>query len=601
MLAVVFFLEGQVKASFVVNPKDTLVIQGDSTHLDCTFTSKPPLYGWYMDVATALTSREALTGNGPGDYELVSYNNVYNLRIHNITKDDAGLYDCVDLTTRDEVEANLYVVTDKPECWISPGITVIEGEKVNLTCDIALDDNAPGDLVWYERMDKWIERHRHPAPNSTWSTEFSRDDNGAILNCRLEHETLPAWKWSQVTCENDILLDVQFSPMVYISQFPGSAVMEGDDYVASCGILEPGRPDGPYIISWFHENIDIQHDEDLLTISTINRTEGGEYTCVLANTFYNGVQGNGNATVSVDVQYLSLVNISLSSDIIIEGDPITIDCLAYDGNPDPYMMSLYFKELVIYEVEGTELTFEIEHGVPSSDSGIYQCRATTLFYDEARHSSNDIAIIIQYSPDIYETDDVHAKINETVSLVCTAEAVPPPSIVWYDSSTGKVIPEGISRENNGKSMRNVTTRDPDGKLVTSTLTVYRVSRSDFGEYICEAFNWIGSDTSVIVIREETGHMFIPRAQARKAAVAPETVHVSDVYAKPDKKKQVEQIPEIEDVTDANGRNAQTRGYDMKPVEEADSNNASSVQEQLEINVLQMDGKSMPQYTRSVFI
>ncbi|XP_077985345.1 protein amalgam-like [Glandiceps talaboti] len=99
----------EVTAIYTETPRDTIVVLGDSTQFNCTFVTKSAhLYEWNKD-SIRIANGDVLTGFGPGTYELDSYDDVYNIRIHDTTIDDEGTYQCNDAGSLENAKANLYV------------------------------------------------------------------------------------------------------------------------------------------------------------------------------------------------------------------------------------------------------------------------------------------------------------------------------------------------------------------------------------------------------------------------------------------------------------------------------------------------------------
>jgi len=86
---------------------------------------------------------------------------------------------------------------------------------------------------------------------------------------------------------------------------------------------------------------------------------------------------------------------------------------------------------------------------------------------------------------------VHKLENETnlTSFTCQATGKPVPNITWYFNGAMIV-------ESNAKYM---ITRSIMATLIESKLTVFNVTSSDVGTYVCNATNELGSDTSVGVL------------------------------------------------------------------------------------------------------
>ncbi|XP_070547908.1 kin of IRRE-like protein 3 [Ptychodera flava] len=260
--------------AFILKPVDTLVLAGDSTQLNCIFDVAPVFKAWYRG-NRLIALGEDIEDPYTGHYEIVGEGNVYNLRIHNTASDDGGEYECTDILNRSRTAmAFLYVIIDsRTKCSVKNDSTVITGADVSFNCKIELDDNAPGDLVWYSNGN---EVSRTSGNVNVWNTTLYEDDNGAVFSCQLEHNTLPPPKWSELACEETIVMDVQYPPDIEITDKIGSTLVEttveGDSYFAHCKV--DANPVDNLNVQWQYGHITV-HDGALLELQNVNRNQGG--------------------------------------------------------------------------------------------------------------------------------------------------------------------------------------------------------------------------------------------------------------------------------------------------------------------------------------
>ncbi len=98
-------------------------------------------------------------------------------------------------------------------------------------------------------------------------------------------------------------------------------------------------------------------------------------------------------------------------------------------------------------------------------------------------------------------NDTQAEYEEEVTLSCTTEGIPPPTIAWYREVPGQPPVE-----------LNVTLSTTDDGVVVyeriSTLTLDGVQPSDTANYTCVATNDLGSDNDtaeLIVLGKSSPH------------------------------------------------------------------------------------------------
>ncbi len=87
--------------------------------------------------------------------------------------------------------------------------------------------------------------------------------------------------------------------------------------------------------------------------------------------------------------------------------------------------------------------------------------------------------------------DVETVENETISLSCTAEGRPQPSITWYRMADN----DSLLLVNMSDDRVEVNQTEQGERRLTSELTLSNVLPSDSGVYVCIAENIVNSDMS----------------------------------------------------------------------------------------------------------
>ncbi|XP_070550638.1 neurotrimin-like [Ptychodera flava] len=310
--------------TFIVKPVDTLVRLGDSTQLNCTFSSASARKAWYM--RTALTASRRIRPNSNRHYEIVTEGSVYNLRLHKVTSSEQAKYLCAlssDLT--EGAVASIYVISSVPVCSVDLSYIPTEGDNVTLTCSIDLNQYAPGELVWFRNG---IEIHRKKGRQSTVTIQLDKSDHGATYDCGLQHFTLPSWKWSNLTCLEKIVMEVKYTAGYIKANKTTFEVPVGDVMNLNCTADGFPTPN----ISWFdsdgdvipgnevNQNIKIHnHDETRVTsrlnITIVDESYHGIYRCEA----FNGITSSVNQTFKIVKQGTAGPKNQLSSAIEGEG------------------------------------------------------------------------------------------------------------------------------------------------------------------------------------------------------------------------------------------------------------------------------------------
>ncbi|XP_070551594.1 cell adhesion molecule CEACAM6-like [Ptychodera flava] len=340
-----------------------------------------------------------------------------------------------------------------------------------LKCTVDFNPSAPGELVWFQDGQ---EMHRENSARNVWTKTLTKADNNGVFVCQLQHKTLQRWKWSMLSCEEEVVLNVQYSPHVSVSGSQ-TEILEGDTYNARCKVID-ANPDEILLTYWIGPHGKIA-DNATLMLWNVTRDQRGDYTCVMVNEFYNGEQGNGTASVMVDVQYLSKIALTVSPLInATVNDEITINCTVLDSNPKPYELRFSLDGNIIAEDFGPSLQYLIP-SAKANDSGTYKCQAFTLFYNGVEeYSLSEYTIVIRYSPTITIANTrVTADIGDTVELECSVNSLPPSVVSWYDPGNDVI---------SNKEDRN------EDDTVTSRVAIIVEDESYYGIYTCQADNGI---------------------------------------------------------------------------------------------------------------
>ncbi|XP_031634905.1 neural cell adhesion molecule 2-like [Contarinia nasturtii] len=262
---------------------------------------------------------------------------------------------------------------------------------------------------------------------------------------------------------------------------------ENDTYIVSCA------GDGVRV-RWFdpnnkwidpmdrgHVHVEERNSESLLIFTSISPEDRGNWTCQAEN---NTRRAGFNMIVYKPITFLDSQNVQS----VKENDDAVIKCMV-DGDPEP-SISWYYNGQPL-NLDGNKyrgladglLIKEVQKG----EEGEYTCSAFQISSAKSNIEEKTIRLNIQHKPIIpvhRESADVqYGYLKGYVDIICEAEAEPPATFRWY---------------------RNKQRLDPGEYEISygehsSTLRILLSDGDQFGAYVCESSNSLGTLKRDIVL------------------------------------------------------------------------------------------------------
>ncbi|KAI4879254.1 hypothetical protein NFI96_012458, partial [Prochilodus magdalenae] len=287
-----------------------------------------------------------------------------------------------------------------------------------------------------------------------------------------------------------------------------------------------------------------------LYISPSNIETGQKIICRASN---KAIPSGKETSVTIDIQHLPLVNLSVEPQPVLEGNPVKFHCSAKANPPvtqyrwakggnvikevsgDTYEVMVdhsFFTEAVSCEVTNplgsTNISRNVDvylqlqqsnhksnahivavqrkkqvlsneniltlKAVRQEDAGKYVCRAVV---PRVGAGEKEVSLTVNGPPTISSTQTHQAPHGEKGQIKCFIRSTPPPDrIAWSWKET--VLESGTSGR---YTVETVSTEDG----VLSTLTMSNIVPADFQTiYNCTAWNSFGSDTEIIRLKEQGG-------------------------------------------------------------------------------------------------
>ncbi|XP_053561173.1 cell adhesion molecule 2 [Bombina bombina] len=212
------------------------------------------------------------------------------ISISDVSLSDEGQYTCSLFTMPIKTSKAFLTVLGVPKKPKLSGLTspVMEGAKIELTCTTSGSKPA-AQIKWFKNNQEitGVKNKQESDDNGKTFTITSvlgfqgdRKDDGAIVSCRVDHESFNSTP--QIAEQT---LEIHYRPVVTI--LPSTPVpQEGQQLILICE--SKGKP-LPKPVSWTKDGAELPDPERMtvngreLTISFLNKTDNGTYRCQVKN------------------------------------------------------------------------------------------------------------------------------------------------------------------------------------------------------------------------------------------------------------------------------------------------------------------------------
>ncbi|XP_054719149.1 nephrin-like [Uloborus diversus] len=417
---------------FRVKPKDTEIIEGQSSDLQCHIGNQAGAVQWSKD-GFVLGFDPDIPGYPRYSMIVDERRGVYNLRLKGVQLDDEGEYQCqVGPTHKNHpIRAAARVTVLVPPKMLEIEnhangsiLEVREAERITLTC-ISRHSKPAAKLKWYRNglllqggsfhPKEEITGHRIHSISSTITLYVIMDDSGASYTCEATHRAL------SYTMRTTITIDVLYPPGIpEIEGYQeGDIVQVGDTLTLAC-ITRGGNPQAELI--WYRDNVQVD-----MSYSTSGREVTNIHTFTVDETDNNAIyrcESSNSVTYHPRIANVKLSVQFAPSKIVIVGpsegrvgSSISMSCSAGPSNPP------------------SKLTWYIDGKLePSTTSEVEVSKGGWLT------TSNITVTLTRQDPD-NKTFACHADsdaLKETIKEAVSFSVVyppSPPSIMGYEEGT----------------------------------------------------------------------------------------------------------------------------------------------------------------------
>ncbi|XP_073415578.1 hemicentin-2 isoform X1 [Dendrobates tinctorius] len=473
---VIYSLEVHVPPRIVSMTELATFLVNDHVWLECNATGFPePNLMWLKDKVPVSTASAGL--------RILEQGRILSISAVHIS--DSGMYTCVAVNSAGEDGRTIDL-----QVYVPPNIL---GEEFNTSATI----NHPVTLE--------CESSAIPTPTITWLKDGrplpKRAGIRVIQNGRfLQIDQSQLRDAGRYTCEasNDAgRSEKHYNVIIWVPpNFPAvpespMLVIEGQPISFTCECQ--GSP--PPVLTWMKNGSPLVDEERaqvaaggrLLQMSRVQVSNEGVYSCVCSNE-----AGSSQRDYLLEVYALPIIIGSSQVPRQISatrGDPITLECVV-SGKPPPSVTWLKDGFPVgsgpdlILKNKGQQLT--ITRADPSH-SGHYVCVAINA----AGQTDIKYDLTVQVPPEIAnvpsEPQNVTVALHSPFTLICEANGVPPPSIMWYRNKV-PLTPQANTHVQSG------------GRV----LKVLHTQREDGGVYACVVSNAAGEARKKFMV-----HILVP--------------------------------------------------------------------------------------------
>ncbi|CAH1270966.1 HMCN1 [Branchiostoma lanceolatum] len=463
-------------------PTPVIVQVGMSLSLECISNGvPPPMVQWRKD--SALLSSD-------GRLTLLSRGQLLN--INTAIQNDQGLYTCTATNEGGQASRDFRVTIHVPSqiagADIRENITTIAGDIVQLQCDAS--GNPQPVVTWTKVGHQGGQTNRWQLLNEGRTLQVAQvqpEDSGMYLCTAMNNAG---------DDEREYFVKVLVPPSIDLDQ-------SGEDIIAvvnrpvelSCPVEGIPTPQ----VRWLHNQRPVNQDENIritrqgqtLTVSSVQVSHQGSFTCIASN-IVGEVQRTFKFTVQVPPK-IAVISEETTNVVSLLGSPLQLYCNA-SGDPRPTISWLKEGSLITTDTPGVQILGNSLTILAADlkDSGSYTCFANNAAGEDDHKFDVQIQgkgmtsgyYIVYFVPKIKgpASTEVPTVVGSPVTLLCEADGKPPPSLLWLKD--GQTLPQ-ISRLrvlSNGRKLR-----------------ILSVQMADSGLYTCIASNVVGENQKNFIV------------------------------------------------------------------------------------------------------
>uniref|UniRef100_H2RTA1 Cell adhesion molecule DSCAM n=1 Tax=Takifugu rubripes TaxID=31033 RepID=H2RTA1_TAKRU len=462
----------------VVSPRKVKGSVGSKVSLSCSVSGSDEYeLSWYRNGEIIY----------PGNSVRFTGLNRENLIMEGMSKSGGGAYQCFarkgKMSAQDFVQVILEDGTPKILSSFSEKV-VNPNEPVFLVCNVK--GTPPPRCSWSLDDDPVIKDSHHHLGH------YETHEGHVVSQLNVTHTQVQDGGQYRCTCSNSAGVvhhqaRINVRGRASIRAMKNITAIAGRDAFVHCRVI--GYP--YYSIKWYKNSalLPFNHrqrafeNNGTLKLTNVQQVDAGEYTCKVM------VQPNKMDSQSVHVrvrvppyiqpfefQRFTIGQRVFIPCVVMSGDrPLDITWQK-DGRPIPVSLGV--------TVDNIDFTSSLRiNNLTPDHNGNYTCIAR----NEAATVEHQSRLIVRVPPQfVVQPEDQDGIYGKTVTLNCSAEGYPPPTIVW-EHSKGAGVPQFQPIPLNSGSRVQL--------LSNGSLLIKHVLEDDSGFYLCKVSNDVGADVS----------------------------------------------------------------------------------------------------------
>ncbi|XP_067662288.1 hemicentin-1-like isoform X1 [Haliotis asinina] len=401
------------------------------------------------------------------------------LRVQNSSELDTAVYSCIASSPAGEDRADFDLVVlvkpdiDESNVVYNPKVT--EGRRVLLECPVS---GIPiPEVEWLINGSPLVPSDEVRILNNNRHLEIVR----ALVKDTAQYTCIATNEAGQL--ERTFSLEVLVPPSIDRSLvLENPSVHQNKTVRLNCpvdGVPPPSilwLKDRVPLVDFPYRDLRVLNGDTTLEVSNAQLDDAGNYTCRALNQ-----AGTDEVVIKLDVFVPPVFNGDESPEMleVVTKQPITLPC-NISGTPKPSILWMKDGEIIVAEdnpniiIENGGMALKILEA-SIIDTARYTCHAENQAgFIEKQY---DLEVLLPPTINGSEvTQNVPVILDQSVTLECPADGIPPPEIRWFRS--GELIPQyGI----------------PNIRILDNGRKLYIISAQllDFGAYSCQAINTAG--------------------------------------------------------------------------------------------------------------